>query len=55
MVTKGAVTLVDDNNTTYGAFANVTCVEGYNASISKIQCQLSGDWQTIECQILGNK
>ncbi|XP_060580503.1 sushi, von Willebrand factor type A, EGF and pentraxin domain-containing protein 1-like [Ruditapes philippinarum] len=53
VVTKGTVTLLEVNNTTYSALANVSCETGYNASIGIIQCLETGLWETTECQILG--
>jgi hypothetical protein len=52
-VIKGSVTLLEENNTTYSALANVSCDTGYNASIGIIQCLETGQWQTTECQLLG--
>ncbi|XP_060580506.1 uncharacterized protein LOC132737264 [Ruditapes philippinarum] len=51
-VIKGSVTLLEENNTTYKARANVSCHTGYNASIGIIQCLETGQWQATECQLL---
>ncbi|XP_053398252.1 sushi, von Willebrand factor type A, EGF and pentraxin domain-containing protein 1-like [Mercenaria mercenaria] len=54
-VTKGTVTLVEDSNTTYGALANVTCEDGYNASSETIQCLDTGKWEATSCEIVDCK
>ncbi|XP_060560780.1 sushi, von Willebrand factor type A, EGF and pentraxin domain-containing protein 1-like [Ruditapes philippinarum] len=52
VVTKGTITLLEENNTTYTALANVSCETGYNLSKGIIQCLETGLWEITGCQIL---
>ncbi|XP_052242328.1 sushi, von Willebrand factor type A, EGF and pentraxin domain-containing protein 1-like [Dreissena polymorpha] len=52
LIANGAYILENqNNNTTFGSSANVTCHTGYSASAISIMCNSSGIWETAECII----
>ncbi|XP_045195596.2 uncharacterized protein LOC123551036 [Mercenaria mercenaria] len=52
-IANGMVTLVDNQNTKYGALANVTCSEGFESDSNNITCLVSGQWSQILCTSKG--
>ncbi|XP_053400559.1 sushi, von Willebrand factor type A, EGF and pentraxin domain-containing protein 1-like [Mercenaria mercenaria] len=52
VIVLGKITLVDLNNATYGASANITCDTGYTANVSAVSCQSSGVWETAICKAI---
>jgi hypothetical protein len=53
-VSNGNVALLEEENTTYGALAEITCETGYNFSVPTIQCRDTGIWDTATCDLIGN-
>ncbi|XP_060560575.1 sushi, von Willebrand factor type A, EGF and pentraxin domain-containing protein 1-like [Ruditapes philippinarum] len=51
-VSNGNVALLKEENTTYGALAEITCETGYNFSVSTIQCRDTGFWDTATCDLI---
>ena len=51
-VSNGDVSLLEDENTTYGKLAEVTCNKGYNSTSGTIRCLETGKWETPNCDIL---
>lgn len=51
VINNGAVTAV--GNTTVGAYATVTCDNGYEPSTQKVMCKMSGTWETASCKPKG--
>ncbi|XP_053379254.1 uncharacterized protein LOC123528183 isoform X2 [Mercenaria mercenaria] len=48
-VAFGSASLDDINNSTYGAAADVTCIQGYEGSKAMITCLSTGSWDTVNC------
>ncbi|XP_060560466.1 sushi, von Willebrand factor type A, EGF and pentraxin domain-containing protein 1-like [Ruditapes philippinarum] len=51
-VANGNVALLGEENTTYGALAEITCETGYNSSVQTIQCRDTGVWDTATCDLI---
>lgn len=54
-INNGSITLHVANTSTYGAFANVSCDTGYNASIEVVTCLETGTWEAASCLLKGRK
>ena len=53
-LTNGRYVLADENNTTFGAVATVTCDKGYKSDGNIITCLENGQWSDSLCTARGD-
>ncbi|XP_060596390.1 uncharacterized protein LOC132750424 isoform X1 [Ruditapes philippinarum] len=53
-IDNGNASLIVENDSSYGARANVICEDGYNTTTLTIQCLDTGSWETSTCIADGN-
>lgn len=46
---NGSTTFHVGDTISYGAFANVSCDTGYNASTEVVRCLETGTWESTSC------
>ncbi|XP_052810474.1 sushi, von Willebrand factor type A, EGF and pentraxin domain-containing protein 1-like [Mya arenaria] len=46
---NGKLIHVDESNTTFGAYANVTCDSGFDAQTEEVTCLSNGSWSWAAC------
>jgi hypothetical protein len=53
VIPHGDMVLHDDENTSEGALANITCDDGYDSDKPTIECLNNGKWENATCHPKG--
>lgn len=52
-IIMNSIVTLDNDTTTYGSTATVSCTSGYETEKTTIYCLETGEWENNSCSLLG--